>query len=176
MAANTKNAFDDCTAPIQQGEMWYRYREKALHSQMVKIDLLKEAESEWSSEIHINELEILEERNLWRGNRSSMRRVSSEGEEFLQPENLINREQFKDRDTWKWWQTEHAFGIRTVIDGRSYLMIPISEGIYGEVVWDSSIPDRLIAPDWLNDTDNKEWKWSLNGVRLSRLVILSFRV
>ena len=36
---------------------------------------------------------------------------------------------------------EHAFGIRTeVIDGRSYLMIPISEGITVNGV-DVSIPD-----------------------------------
>ena len=42
---------------------------------------------------------------------------------------------------------EHAFGIRTeVIDGRSYLMIPISEGITVNGV-DVSIPDGSIAPN-----------------------------
>ena len=42
---------------------------------------------------------------------------------------------------------EHVFGIRTeVIDGRSYLMIPISEGITVNGV-DVSIPDGSIAPN-----------------------------
>ena len=72
-----------------------------------------------------------------------------EGEEFFNPENLINRRQFKIEtpEVNVSVDPEHVFGIRTeVIDGRSYLMIPISEGITVNGV-DVSIPDGSIAPN-----------------------------
>ena len=148
MAANTqKNAFDSALADSLKDECDIDVV-KALHSQIgEKIDILKEAKSDEAPEIHINELEEI----LMKSGTSDEAiekfhdtcKQYFEGEEFFNPENLINRKQFKIEtpEANISVDPEHAFGIKTeVIDGRSYLMIPISEGITVNGV-DVSLPD-----------------------------------
>ena len=110
---------------------------KALHSRIgERIDVLKGVGADDVPEIHINELEEI----LMKSGTSDEAiekfhdtcKNYFEGEEFFNPENLINRKQFKleTAEMNVSIDPEHAFGIKTeIIDGRQYLMIPISEGL-----------------------------------------------
>lgn len=137
MAANTqKNAFDSALAD-SLGDECSMDVVKALHSRIgERIDVLKGTGTDDAPEIHINELEEI----LMKSGTSDEAiekfhdtcKNYFEGEEFFNPENLINRKQFK-LETAEMnvnIDPEHAFGIKTeIIDGRQYLMIPISEGL-----------------------------------------------
>lgn len=137
MAANTqKNAFDSALAD-SLGDECSMDVVKALHSRIgERIDVLKGPGADDAPEIHINELEEI----LMKSGTSDEAiekfhdtcKNYFEGEEFFNPENLINRKQFK-LETAEMnisIDPEHAFGIKTeIIDGRQYLMIPISEGL-----------------------------------------------
>ena len=137
MAANTqKNAFDSALAD-SLGDECSMDVVKALHSRIgERIDVLKGTGADDAPEIHINELEEI----LMKSGTSDEAiekfhdtcKNYFEGEEFFNPENLINRKQFKLATTEMnvSIDPEHAFGIKTeIIDGRQYLMIPISEGL-----------------------------------------------
>lgn len=137
MAANTqKNAFDSALAD-SLGDECSMDVVKALHSRIgERIDVLKGTGADDVPEIHINELEEI----LMKSGTSDEAiekfhdtcKNYFEGEEFFNPENLINRKQFKLETTEMnvSIDPEHAFGIKTeIIDGRQYLMIPISEGL-----------------------------------------------
>ena len=137
MAANTqKNAFDSALADSLGNECSMDVV-KALHSRIgERIDVLKGVGADDVPEIHINELEEI----LMKSGTSDEAiekfhdtcKNYFEGEEFFNPENLINRKQFKLETTEMnvSIDPEHAFGIKTeIIDGRQYLMIPISEGL-----------------------------------------------
>ena len=137
MAANTqKNAFDSALAD-SLGDECSMDVVKALHSRIgERIDVLKGPGADDAPEIHINELEEI----LMKSGTSDEAiekfhdtcKNYFEGEEFFNPENLINRKQFKLETTEMnvSIDPEHAFGIKTeIIDGRQYLMIPISEGL-----------------------------------------------
>ena len=137
MAANTqKNAFDSALAD-SLGDECSMDVVKALHSRIgERIDVLKGTGADDAPEIHINELEEI----LMKSGTSDEAiekfhdtcKNYFEGEEFFNPENLINRKQFKLETTEMnvSIDPEHAFGIKTeIIDGRQYLMIPISEGL-----------------------------------------------
>lgn len=137
MAANTqKNAFDSALADSLGNECSMDVV-KALHSRIgERIDVLKGTGADDVPEIHINELEEI----LMKSGTSDEAiekfhdtcKNYFEGEEFFNPENLINRKQFKLETTEMnvSIDPEHAFGIKTeIIDGRQYLMIPISEGL-----------------------------------------------
>ena len=135
MAANTqKNAFDSALAD-SLGDECSMDVVKALHSRIgERIDVLKGPGADDAPEIHINELEEI----LMKSGTSDEAiekfhdtcKNYFEGEEFFNPENLINRKQFKleTAEMNVSIDPEHAFGIKTeIIDGRQYLMIPISE-------------------------------------------------
>ncbi|EJU24424.1 MULTISPECIES: DUF4317 domain-containing protein [Mogibacterium] len=137
MAANTqKNAFDSALAD-SLGDECSMDVVKALHSRIgERIDVLKGVGADDVPEIHINELEEI----LMKSGTSDEAiekfhdtcKNYFEGEEFFNPENLINRKQFKleTAEMNVSIDPEHAFGIKTeIIDGRQYLMIPISEGL-----------------------------------------------
>lgn len=137
MAANTqKNAFDSALADSLDDECSMDVV-KALHSRIgERIDVLKGVGADDVPEIHINELEEI----LMKSGTSDEAiekfhdtcKSYFEGEEFFNPENLINRKQFKleTAEMNVSIDPEHAFGIKTeIIDGRQYLMIPISEGL-----------------------------------------------
>ena len=137
MAANTqKNAFDSALAD-SLGDECSMDVVKALHSRIgERIDVLKGTGADDVPEIHINELEEI----LMKSGTSDEAiekfhdtcKNYFEGEEFFNPENLINRKQFKleTAEMNVSIDPEHAFGIKTeIIDGRQYLMIPISEGL-----------------------------------------------
>lgn len=137
MAANTqKNAFDSALADSLGNECSMDVV-KALHSRIgERIDVLKGVGADDVPEIHINELEEI----LMKSGTSDEAiekfhdtcKNYFEGEEFFNPENLINRKQFKleTAEMNVSIDPEHAFGIKTeIIDGRQYLMIPISEGL-----------------------------------------------
>lgn len=137
MAANTqKNAFDSALAD-SLGDECSMDVVKALHSRIgERIDVLKGLGADDAPEIHINELEEI----LMKSGTSDEAiekfhdtcKNYFEGEEFFNPENLINRKQFKleTAEMNVSIDPEHAFGIKTeIIDGRQYLMIPISEGL-----------------------------------------------
>ncbi|WP_314031735.1 DUF4317 domain-containing protein [Mogibacterium timidum] len=137
MAANTqKNAFDSALAD-SLGDECSMDVVKALHSRIgEKIDVIKGPGADDAPEIHINELEEI----LMKSGTSDEAiekfhdtcKNYFEGEEFFNPENLINRKQFKleTAEMNVSIDPEHAFGIKTeIIDGRQYLMIPISEGL-----------------------------------------------
>ena len=137
MAANTqKNAFDSALAGSLGNECSMDVV-KALHSRIgERIDVLKGVGADDVPEIHINELEEI----LMKSGTSDEAiekfhdtcKNYFEGEEFFNPENLINRKQFKleTAEMNVSIDPEHAFGIKTeIIDGRQYLMIPISEGL-----------------------------------------------
>lgn len=137
MAANTqKNAFDSALAD-SLGDECSMDVVKALHSRIgERIDVLKGPGADDAPEIHINELEEI----LMKSGTSDEAiekfhdtcKNYFEGEEFFNPENLINRKQFKleTAEMNVSIDPEHAFGIKTeIIDGRQYLMIPISEGL-----------------------------------------------
>lgn len=137
MAANTqKNAFDSALADSLDDECSMDVV-KALHSRIgERIDVLKGPGADDAPEIHINELEEI----LMKSGTSDEAiekfhdtcKNYFEGEEFFNPENLINRKQFKleTAEMNVSIDPEHAFGIKTeIIDGRQYLMIPISEGL-----------------------------------------------
>lgn len=137
MAANTqKNAFDSALAD-SLGDECSMDVVKALHSRIgERIDVLKGTGADDAPEIHINELEEI----LMKSGTSDEAiekfhdtcKNYFEGEEFFNPENLINRKQFKleTAEMNVSIDPEHAFGIKTeIIDGRQYLMIPISEGL-----------------------------------------------
>lgn len=137
MAANTqKNAFDSALAD-SLGDECSMDVVKALHSRIgERIDVLKGPGADDAPEIHINELEEF----LMKSGTSDEAiekfhdtcKNYFEGEEFFNPENLINRKQFKleTAEMNVSIDPEHAFGIKTeIIDGRQYLMIPISEGL-----------------------------------------------
>lgn len=137
MAANTqKNAFDSALAD-SLGDECSMDVVKALHSRIgERIDVLKGVGADDVPEIHINELEEI----LMKSGTSDEAiekfhdtcKNYFEGEEFFNPENLINRKQFKleAAEMNVSIDPEHAFGIKTeIIDGRQYLMIPISEGL-----------------------------------------------
>lgn len=137
MAANTqKNAFDSALAD-SLGDECSMDVVKALHSRIgERIDVLKGPGADDAPEIHINELEEI----LMKSGNSDEAiekfhdtcKNYFEGEEFFNPENLINRKQFKleTAEMNVSIDPEHAFGIKTeIIDGRQYLMIPISEGL-----------------------------------------------
>lgn len=137
MAANTqKNAFDSALAD-SLGDECSMDVVKALHSRIgERIDVLKGVGADDVPEIHINELEEI----LMKSGTSDEAiekfhdtcKNYFEGEEFFNPENLMNRKQFKleTAEMNVSIDPEHAFGIKTeIIDGRQYLMIPISEGL-----------------------------------------------
>lgn len=137
MAANTqKNAFDSALAD-SLGDECSMDVVKALHSRIgERIDVLKGVGADDVPEIHINELEEI----LMKSGTSDEAiekfhdtcKNYFEGEEFFNLENLINRKQFKleTAEMNVSIDPEHAFGIKTeIIDGRQYLMIPISEGL-----------------------------------------------
>ena len=137
MAANTqKNAFDSALAD-SLGDECSMDVVKALHSRIgERLDVLKGTGADDAPEIHINELEEI----LMKSGTSDEAiekfhdtcKNYFEGEEFFNPENLINRKQFKleTAEMNVSIDPEHAFGIKTeIIDGRQYLMIPISEGL-----------------------------------------------
>ena len=137
MAANTqKNAFDSALAD-SLGDECSMDVVKALHCRIgERIDVLKGPGADDAPEIHINELEEI----LMKSGTSDEAiekfhdtcKNYFEGEEFFNPENLINRKQFKleTAEMNVSIDPEHAFGIKTeIIDGRQYLMIPISEGL-----------------------------------------------
>lgn len=137
MAANTqKNAFDSALAD-SLGDECSMDVVKALHSRIgERIDVIKGLGADDAPEIHINELEEI----LMKSGTSDEAiekfhdtcKNYFEGEEFFNPENLINRKQFKleTAEMNVSIDPEHAFGIKTeIIDGRQYLMIPISEGL-----------------------------------------------
>ena len=137
MAANTqKNAFDSALAD-SLGDECSMDVVKALHSRIgERIDVLKGTGADDAPEIHINELEEI----LMKSGTSDEAiekfhdtcKNYFDGEEFFNPENLINRKQFKleTAEMNVSIDPEHAFGIKTeIIDGRQYLMIPISEGL-----------------------------------------------
>lgn len=137
MAANTqKNAFDSALAD-SLGDECSMDVVKALHSRIgERIDVLKGVGADDVPEIHINELEEI----LMKSGTSDEAiekfhdtcKNYFEGEEFFNPENLINRKQFKleTAEMNVSIDPEHAFGIKTeIIDGRQYLMIPINEGL-----------------------------------------------
>ena len=137
MAANTqKNAFDSALAD-SLGDECSMDVVKALHSRIgERIDVLKGTGADDAPEIHINELEEI----LMKSGTSDEAiekfhdtcKNYFDGEEFFNPQNLINRKQFKLETTEMnvSIDPEHAFGIKTeIIDGRQYLMIPISEGL-----------------------------------------------
>ena len=137
MAANTqKNAFDSALAD-SLGDECSMDVVKALHSRIgERIDVLKGVGADDVPEIHINELEEI----LMKSGTSDEAiekfhdtcKNYFDGEEFFNPENLINRKQFKleTAEMNVSIDPEHAFGIKTeIIDGRQYLMIPISEGL-----------------------------------------------
>lgn len=137
MAANTqKNAFDSALAD-SLGDECSMDVVKALHSRIgERIDVIKGPGADDAPEIHINELEEI----LMKSGTSDEAiekfhdtcKNYFEGEEFFNPENLINRKQFKleTAEMNVSIDPEHAFGIKTeIIDGRQYLMIPISEGL-----------------------------------------------
>ena len=137
MDANTqKNAFDSALAD-SLGDECSMDVVKALHSRIgERIDVLKGPGADDAPEIHINELEEI----LMKSGTSDEAiekfhdtcKNYFEGEEFFNPENLINRKQFKleTAEMNVSIDPEHAFGIKTeIIDGRQYLMIPISEGL-----------------------------------------------
>lgn len=137
MAANTqKNAFDSALAD-SLGDECSMDVVKALHSRIgERIDVIKGPGADDAPEIHINELEEI----LMKSGTSDEAiekfhdtcKNYFEGEEFFNPENLINRKQFKleTAEMNVRIDPEHAFGIKTeIIDGRQYLMIPISEGL-----------------------------------------------
>ena len=137
MAANTqKNAFDSALAD-SLGDECSMDVVKALHSRIgERIDVLKGVGADDVPEIHINELEEI----LMKSGTSDEAiekfhdtcKNYFEGEEFFNPENLINRKQFKleTAEMNVSIDPEHAFGIKTeIIDGRQYLMIPSSEGL-----------------------------------------------
>lgn len=137
MAANTqKNAFDSALAD-SLGDECSMDVVKALHSRIgERIDVIKGPGADDAPEIHINELEEI----LMKSGTSDEAiekfhdtcKNYFEGEEFFNPENLINRKQFKleTAEMNVSIDPEHAFGIKTeIIDGRQYLMIPISEGM-----------------------------------------------
>lgn len=137
MAANTqKNAFDSALAD-SLGDECSMDVVKALHSRIgERIDVLKGVGADDVPEIHINELEEI----LMKSGTSDEAiekfhdtcKNYFEGEEFFNPENLINRKQFKLETAEMNVSIDpgHAFGIKTeIIDGRQYLMIPISEGL-----------------------------------------------
>ena len=137
MAANTqKNAFDSALAD-SLGDECSMDVVKALHSRIgERIDVLKGVGADDVPEIHINELEEI----LMKSGTSDEAiekfhdtcKNYFDGEEFFNPQNLINRKQFKleTAEMNVSIDPEHAFGIKTeIIDGRQYLMIPISEGL-----------------------------------------------
>ena len=137
MAANTqKNAFDSALAD-SLGDECSMDVVKALHSRIgERIDVLKGTGADDAPEIHINELEEI----LMKSGTSDEAiekfhdtcKNYFDGEEFFNPENLINRKQFKleTAEMNVSIDPEHAFGIKTeIIDGRQYLMILISEGL-----------------------------------------------
>ncbi|WP_314696001.1 DUF4317 domain-containing protein [Mogibacterium timidum] len=137
MAANTqKNAFDSALAD-SLGDECSMDVVKALHSRIgERIDVLKGTGADDAPEIHINELEEI----LMKSGTSDEAiekfhdtcKNYFDGEEFFNPQNLINRKQFKleTAEMNVSIDPEHAFGIKTeIIDGRQYLMIPISEGL-----------------------------------------------
>lgn len=126
MAANTqKNAFDSALAD-SLGDECSMDVVKALHSRIgERIDVLKGPGADDAPEIHINELEEI----LMKSGTSDEAiekfhdtcKNYFEGEEFFNPENLINRKQFKleTAEMNVSIDPEHAFGIKTeIIDGR----------------------------------------------------------